>query len=509
MDTIEAFNSKKLAVNVKHGKEISLIGIQRQKNGRYGAQIRDGIRHKKVWLGTFDTVEEASQAYFNKKSEFENEKLTNKESKRIRVENKKGKYNFDNASQAYQSKRRESNAMQQQCTNKHTHSEQAGGSQIDVLITTDRRIDSHGISTAEERFRVNQCNEKQVFEDLKSCLMANVRGTKSSDQCDGTTSCNPKARRSLIGIRRRKSGRYQVVITDRIRHKSVYLGTFDTIEEASQAYLSKKCEFEKLRQQRNKENKPKKNCDQIQQPESPVVVASVDTADSASVRDKRIGSHKTTPHIGAYNSKTAGRYMSEITNPITKKEIWLGTFDTAEEASQAYQSNKKLEFQKLVNAKHQHCTQRKSEILVNVKQGRETVNCEPFQPKSAGGSPDIDVPFSNSLNGGTVQSIDSDKIGTAQEAFPACQCKKFDLQSSKKAELQSNMRTDSSAGKKQEGPDDGDLWMGEWVQLQDNTAVMFSLRLGLPIIDNYGYLLGEFSSLDDLSVCITEDDNQT
>ncbi|KAJ8555817.1 hypothetical protein K7X08_013313 [Anisodus acutangulus] len=205
-------------------------------------------------------------------------------------------------------------------------------------------------------------------------------------------------------------------------------------------------------------NKPKKNCDQVQHPESPVVAS---MSARVSRRNKRIDSHKTTKHIfGVHQRKDSGKYTTEIRNPISKKRIWLGTFATAEEASRAYQS-KKLEFQKLVNAKQDG----NSEKLVNVKQGHENVNCE---HKSAGRSPEIDVPFSNSSNGGTDQRIDSHEMDTAEEALHAYQSKKFDLQSSKKVELQNDMPTDSSAGEKQEGQDDDkDLWMGEWVQLPE------------------------------------------
>ncbi|WMV43957.1 hypothetical protein MTR67_037342 [Solanum verrucosum] len=440
--------------------KVSLIGTRRQKNGRYTAVITNPFTHMRVRLGTFDTVEEASQAYFSKKSEFE--KLSQQGNKQNIP-----KKNCDQIQQL---------------------------ESLSVVASLDTAASESGIAK-----RIDSQGEEPKSSKATSCVKANVYSVESSDECCITTSCDPKARISLTGIRRRKSGRYAAVITDPIKHKEVCLGTFDSIEEASHAYFSKKSEFEKLKQRGDKENKPKKNCDQIQQHESQSVSASLDTTTHDSGSAKRINSHKTTTHlIGAYRSKTAGRYRSEIKNPITKKKIWLGTFDSAEEASHAYQS-KKLEFQKLVEAKQQQCTneQRKSEKLVSVRQGHENVNCEPFHPESASGSPDIDVLFSNSSNEGTVRSIDS------------YQSNIFDLLSSKEVELQSNMLTESSAGKKQEGQeDDEDLWKGEWMQLPgDNRAVMFSLKLGLPIIDNYGYLLGEFCTLDDLSICVTEDDN--
>ncbi|KAM3396717.1 hypothetical protein P3S68_000229 [Capsicum galapagoense] len=434
----------------------SFVGIKRQMDRGYAAVITDRVKHRKVWFDTFDTIEEASQAYSSKKSEFEElSQQGNKENKSMK--------NCDQIQQPESSS---------------------------VVSLREKRIDSHGKEAGSSKAR--------------SCLMTNVCGGESPDERSITTNCDPKAKISLIGIRRRKSGRYAAVITDPIRHKEVCVGTFDTIEEASQAYFSKKSEFDKLRQQGKTENKLKKNCDPIQQPESSSVMASLDTA-GGSGRGKRIESHKRTTHIiGVYKSKSLGKFTSEIRDPITKKTIWLGTFDTAEEASHAFQS-KKLEFQKLVQAKQKQCTHkqthskedRKSEKSVHAKQEHENLNCG---LESVGG-PRIDFPMSNTSNGGTDQRINPHETGIAEDAFHACLSEKFYSQSSKEVELQSNMSTDSCAGKNQQGQedDDKDLWMGKWVQLGDRT-VMFSLKLGLPIIDNYGSLLGEFSSLDDLSI---------
>ncbi|KAH0643991.1 hypothetical protein KY290_034857 [Solanum tuberosum] len=464
--------------------KISLIGVRRQKNGRYGAVITDTTRHKKVWLGTFDTVDEASQAYFSKKSELENEKL-----------NQQG--NNETRDQIQQP---ESLVASLSMDNDQTLNAASGGRR-------NKRIDSHKATPDIVGVHKNKTSGKEFESSRETArLMDNVHGTESCDECNTTTSCDPKAKISLIGIRRQKKGRYGAVITDRIKHKRVWLGTFDTVEEASQAYLSKKSELKRLGQQGDEENKLK-DCAQVQQPESPVVpslsVANHDqTLNTARMRrNERIDSHKTiTRFFRVHKRKDSGKYTSEIRNPISKKRIWLGTFGTAEEASQAYQS-KKLEFERLVHAQQQcgneqtHSTQdEKSEKLVNVESGHENVNRE---LESAGGS-EINVTISNSSNGGTEERIDSHEIGTAEEAFHAYQSKKFD------------MPTDSSAGEKQEGQeDDEDLEMGEWVQLPGNRAVKFSLKLGLPIIDNYGSLLGEFSTLDDLSICKTDYDNET
>ncbi|KAM3328396.1 hypothetical protein P3S68_033088 [Capsicum galapagoense] len=119
--------------------------------------------------------------------------------------------------------------------------------------------------------------------------------------------------------------------------------------------------------------------------------------------------------------------------------IWLGTFVTAEDASKNYES-KKLAFEELVMAKSAKNGQ------ISKKFDQESCVTDEFEEKSS-------------------MSVDEN--------------------------------TNTSNGVEES---DEELMVGTWVKISENQEVKYSHKLGVPIVDNYGFLLGEFSVLDDLRI---------
>ncbi|XP_060212250.1 ethylene-responsive transcription factor ERF119-like [Lycium barbarum] len=187
-----------------------------------------------------------------------------------------------------------------------------------------------------------------------------------------------------------------------------------------------------------------------------------------------------------------GKFCAEIKHPFNKKIIWLGTFITAEEAYESYKS-KKFEFEELLMAK-------------SAKNGQKIENSD--QESSSSNYSFMDVAEKKDSSNG----VEEKTIFFVEEKQESCSSDESLMSDAKNKDSSNGVEENNNifAGEKREigNESDEEFLMGYWVQISNASTlqisngreVKISMKLGVPIVDNYGFLLGEFSVLDDLRI---------
>ncbi|CAK9170165.1 unnamed protein product [Ilex paraguariensis] len=249
---------------------------------------------------------------------------------------------------------------------------------------------------------------------------------------------------------------------------------------------------------------------------------------------KRVFARKQPKKNKGVRLRKSGKWAAEIRNPFSKSRIWLGTYNTAEEASEAYLS-KKLEFeaQGRQNIKQFVCKECESE-----PSNESPSSVLQIEPSALSDDLNSIESCSNSISStddgwkiraNTMEAVKEElqnKVShNAEEASKAYLSKKFEiggrLMTKKENQpivhndwVSSGDASEKISGKSvealnvEEQEHNQGLVVGKYLQTQSGQKGNFPLELSSMIIDNDGNLLGELRRLDDLSICKVEDDNE-
>ncbi|KAI3516743.1 hypothetical protein L1887_15743 [Cichorium endivia] len=181
-------------------------------------------------------------------------------------------------------------------------------------------------SSSEEGVDGERSSRHQIVREV-------VLGVKAGDNKDirealersGSVDQKQTETKKFRGVRMRKWGKWCSEIRDPFTKKRIWLGTYDTAEEALEVYNAKKEEFRGRQSAQS-------------QPVSP---ASKEVNDEKKV--VKLGDDPTRKLCKGVRRTESGRWSAKIRDPVKKSQVWLGTFDTEEDASKAFES-KKVEF---------------------------------------------------------------------------------------------------------------------------------------------------------------------
>ncbi|KAL8167233.1 hypothetical protein V2J09_008732 [Rumex salicifolius] len=303
------------------------LGIKKTSSGKWEVQIHHPVEGTTMNLGSYDTFEEATNAYEEKNLEFT--LLSNL------IKQKNPDVQSQSAKRRRQKFELDALNISETTTGKWAAWFRNPSSKGRIWM---------GIYSTPEEAVISYCKKKVEFDS--GCKPENLRkkGKTSSPASQNDTDIASVKR---PGINRTKTGRYGVTLYHPTTKSHHWLGYYDTPEEAAEVFDKKKTELEaKVANQescsprKKKEKKKKKKKKKKLTDSSTVVIDSQGRLNN--------------PYKGVRLRKS-GRWCAEIKDPIKGKNTYIGTYDTPEEAADAH-SKRKRELEEMVSLrKKQKC----------------------------------------------------------------------------------------------------------------------------------------------------------